>query len=150
MSGDEITFDNSDFPPQTKGPMNSGIAVAASVAKVAFKSILVPNGPATEGGFRPLKVIVLSGTIIRATDNAAMSLWTVSIKTILDLMYLAFSQWLPDAVPAGHHGSMGVYGFSGIDPRTGRKYYTADTVLGGWGAQPDADGFSTAQDGDAR
>jgi N-methylhydantoinase B len=153
VSGDEITFDYSDCPPQTKGPMNSGIAVAASVAKVAFKSILVPNGPATEGSFRPLKVIVPSGTIISATNNAAMSLWTVSIKTILDLMYLAFSQCLPDAVPAGHHGSMGVYGFSGVDPRTGRKYYTADTVLGGWGAQPDSDGFSplkTVTHGDTR
>lgn len=142
IEGDTFTVDYSDFPPQTKGPMNSGGNVAASVARVAFKSAISPEGPATEGTFRPVKVTIPDGTILSAKNNAPMSLWTVSIKTIVDLIYKAISQALPDAVPAAHHGSMGVYSFSGVNPDTGRAYSTADTVLGGWGARPTADGFS--------
>lgn len=142
VDGDTITVDYSDFPPQTKGPMNSGGNVAASVARVAFKSAIAPEGPATEGTFRPVKVIIPDGTILSAKNNAPMSLWTVSIKTIVDLIYKALSQAIPDAVPAAHHGSMGVYSFSGVSPDTGRAFSTADTVLGGWGARPGADGFS--------
>jgi N-methylhydantoinase B len=142
IQGDTFTVDFSDFPPQTVGPMNSGGNVAASVARVAFKSAISPEGPATEGTFRPVKVIIPDGTILSAKNNAPMSLWTVSIKTIVDLIYKAISQALPDAVPAAHHGSMGIYSFSGINPDTGRAFSTADTVLGGWGARPTADGFS--------
>ncbi|MGH1413570.1 MAG: hydantoinase B/oxoprolinase family protein [Pelagimonas sp.] len=142
IEGDTFTLDYSEFPPQTLGPMNSSGNVATSVARVAFKSAIVPEGPATEGTFAPVNVIIPDGTILSARDNAPLGLWTVSIKTVVDMIYLALSQVLPDAVPAAHHGSMGVYSFSGHDPETGRDYSTADTVLGGWGARPDADGFS--------
>ncbi len=142
IDGDSFTVDYSDFPPQTKGPMNSGGNVAESVARVAFKSAVVPEGPATQATFAPVKVIIPDGTILSAKNNAPMSLWTVSIKTVVDLIYLAMSQAMPDSVPAAHHGSMGVYSFSGVNSETGRTYSTADTVLGGWGARPDADGFS--------
>lgn len=142
IKDDTFTVDYSDFPPQTKGPMNAGGNVADSVARVAFKSAIVPEGPATEGTFRPVKVIIPDGTLLSARNNAPMSLWTVSIKTIVDLIYRALSQAAPDAVPAAHHGSMGVYAFSGHNPDTGRDFSTADTVLGGWGARPNADGFS--------
>ncbi|HWU61728.1 MAG TPA: hydantoinase B/oxoprolinase family protein [Ensifer sp.] len=142
IEDDTFTVDYSDFPPQTKGPMNSGGNVAESIARVAFKSAICPEGPATEGTFRPVKVIIPDRTLLSARDNAPMSLWTVSIKTIVDMIYKALSQAMPDAVPAAHHGSMGVYSFSGYNPKTGREFSTADTVLGGWGARPNGDGFS--------
>ena len=142
VKDDTLTVDYSDLPPQTIGPMNSGGFVGDCVARVSFKSAVVPEGPATEGTFRPVKVIMPKGTILSATNNAAMSLWTVSIKTIVDVIYRAYAQAIPNAVPAAHHGSMGIYSFSGYNPETKRRFSTADTALGGWGAVYNHDGFS--------
>jgi N-methylhydantoinase B len=153
VEGDTLTIDYSDLAPQTVGPMNAGRSGGMSAAKVAFKSALVPNIAPNEGTFRPVKIILPPGTIMSAVDNAAMSLWTVTIKTIVDTILRAISQAAPDRVPGAHHGSMGVFIFMGRDPETGQNFSTVDSVLGGWGGQPDADGFSplkTVTHGDTR
>ncbi len=153
VSGDELTVDFSELAPQTRGPMNAGYGAGVSAAKVAFKSALLPTIAANDGTFRPLKVVLPLGTIMSAVDNAAMSLWTVTIKTIVDTILRAFSEAAPERVPAAHHGSMGAFFFSGRSAETGKRFSTVDSVLGGWGAHPDADGFSplkTVTHGDTR
>jgi N-methylhydantoinase B len=152
VHGDSLTVDYSELAPQTPGPMNAGYSAGLSAAKVAIKSAIVPNVPATEGTFRPIKVVLPPGTIMSAVDNAAMSLWTVTIKTIVDTILLALSGAIPDRIPAAHHGSMGAFMFAGRDER-GKRFSTVDSVLGGWGAGPNGDGFSplkTVTHGDTR
>lgn len=153
VEGDTLTVDYSELAPQTPGPMNAGHAAGVSAAKVAIKSALVPEVPANEGTFRPIQVILPPGTIMSAVDNAAMSLWTVTIKTIVDTILRALADAVPERIPAAHHGSMGAFMFSGQIPETGRRFSTVDSVLGGWGAHPNADGFSplkTVTHGDTR
>jgi len=153
VQGDSLTVDYSELAPQTAGPMNAGYSAGVSAAKVAIKSAIVPTVPPNDGTFRPINVILPPGTIMSAVDNAAMSLWTVTIKTIVDTILRALSQAIPDRIPAAHHGSMGAFIFSGRDSDTGRRYSTVDSVLGGWGAQPNGDGFSplkTVTHGDTR
>lgn len=153
VKGDALTVDYSELAPQTPGPMNAGHAAGVSAAKVAIKSALVPEVPANEGTFRPIQVILPPGTIMSAVDNAAMSLWTVTIKTIVDTILRALADAVPERIPAAHHGSMGAFMFSGRNPDTGRNFSTVDSVLGGWGAHPNADGFSplkTVTHGDTR
>jgi N-methylhydantoinase B len=56
-------------------------------------------------------------------------------------------------IPAAHHAQQGMYTFFGRDQATGYRYSTLDTALGGWGAQPDRDGYSpmkTTTHGDTR
>ena len=47
---------------------------------------------------------------------------------------------MPDRVAAGHHGALGVFGFSGTNPRTGRFFSFFDTAHGGWGGSTHGDG----------
>jgi len=153
ISGDEVTIDFTGTSEQTNGPMNAGRSGGMSAAKLAFKSVIMPRLLPNEGAFRPLKVVLPEGTLISATNNAAMAMWTVTLKTIIDTVILAFAGAVPDRVPAAHHAAMGAYSFYGLDPETGRRFSTLDTVLGGWGARPGADGFSplkTVTHGDAR
>jgi N-methylhydantoinase B len=142
VEGNNITVDYSELSPQTPGPMNAGRSGGISAAKVAIKSALVPDIPANDGTFRAVHITLPDGTLMSATNNAALSLWTVTIKTIVDTILRALSGAVPDRIPAAHHGSMGVYIFSGQDKDNGRRFSTVDSVLGGWGAQPDGDGFS--------
>ena len=107
---------------------------------------------AEQGAFRPLKVVLPEGTMISAIDNAAMSFWNLALKTVIDTIYLALSQAMPDQMPAAHHAQQGMYTFYGRDA-DGARYSTLDTTLGGWGAQADRDGFSplkTTTHGDTR
>jgi N-methylhydantoinase B len=153
VKGDNITVDYSELAPQTPGPMNAGYSAGVSAAKVAIKSALMPSVAPNDGTFRPISVVLPPGTIMSAQNNAAMSLWTVTIKTIVDTILQAISKAAPHLVPGAHHGAMGVFIFAGIDPATGQRYSTVDSTLGGWGGQPDSDGFSplkTVTHGDTR
>lgn len=153
VKGDTLTIDYSEMAPQTPGPMNCGFSAGISAAKVAMKSALVPDVAANDGTFRALNVILPPGTLLSAVDNAAMSLWSVTIKTIVDTILRAMSKALPERIPAAHHGAMGAFMFAGRNPDTGQRFSTVDSVLGGWGAQPNDDGFSplkTVTHGDTR
>jgi N-methylhydantoinase B len=153
ISGDQFEIDFTGTADQTPGPANMGRSGGISAAKVAFKSAVFPWLPPNEGAFRPLKVGLPDGTVISAVDNAAMAQWTMTIKTVIDTIYLAMSQAMPERIPAAHHGSNGMYTIFGRDPDTGYRFSTIDTVLGGWGARPNADGFSplkTVTHGDTR
>jgi len=153
IAGESVDIDFTGTAPQTRGPMNSGRSGGIAAAKVAFKSAVMPSLPPNEGAFRPLSVTLPEGTVISAVNNAAMSQWNLAIKTVIDTIYLALSQAAAERVPAGHHGSQGMYAFYGRDAATGQGFYALDTALGGWGARPDADGFSplkTVTHGDTR
>jgi len=153
IRGDEIEIDFTGTSGQVKGPINTGRSGGIAAAKVAFKSAVMPHLPPNEGAFRPLKVKLPPGTVISAIDNAAMAQWNMTIKTVIDTIYLAMSRAMPDRIPAAHHGSNGLYIMFGKDPKTGYRFSTIDTVLGGWGARPHADGFSplkTVTHGDTR
>jgi N-methylhydantoinase B len=153
VDGDELEIDFTGTAHQSKGPMNAGRSGGLAAARVAFKSAVVPNLPPNEGVFRALRVTLPPGTIISATDDAALAQWNMPLKTVIDTIYWAFSQCAPDRVPAAHHCSQGMYSFYGKDRGTGRRFSTLDTALGGWGARPDADGFSplkTVTHGDTR
>lgn len=150
---DELEIDFTGTSEQTRGPMNSGRSGGMAAARVAFKSAVAPRLPPNEGAFRPLSVVLPEGTLISAVDNAAMAHWNLSLKTVIDTIYLALSQAMPDRIPAAHHAGQGLYTFFGRDAATGLRYSTLDTTLGGWGAQPDRDGFSplkTTTHGDTR
>ncbi len=153
VDGDELEIDFTGTCPQTRGPMNSGRSGGMAAARVAFKSAVVPNLPPNDGVFRALRVTLPEGTIISAVDNAAMAQWNMPLKTVIDTVYWAMSQCAPERVPAAHHCSQGMYSFYGKDQETGWRFSTLDTALGGWGARPDADGFSplkTVTHGDTR
>ena len=150
---DEFEIDFTGTAPQTAGPMNSGRSGGLAAARVAFKSALAPDMPPNDGAFRPLKVVLPEGTLISATKNAAMAHWNLAIKTVIDTIYLAMSRAMPDRIPAAHHAGQGLYMFNGYNSETGVRYSMLDTTLGGWGAQPNRDGFSplkTTTHGDTR
>ena len=73
VEGDEMTIDLSALPPEIKAPMNSGRSGGGqTVARLAFRYLLMPEGDANEGTFRPLKLILPEGTIVSAGPTSPM------------------------------------------------------------------------------
>jgi N-methylhydantoinase B len=142
IDDDRMVIDFTGMPPQVSAPINIGASGGAiSLARVGYKSLIAPDQPADQGLFDPLEVRLVEGTLITARKGAALSMWNCSMPTVVDLVLRAIGESSPELVPAGHHGTMGIFMFSGQD-KGGKFWQNIDTALGGWGASAHADGFS--------
>jgi N-methylhydantoinase B len=146
VEDEDITIDFTDMPPQVAGPLNSGVTGGAqSAAKVAFKGAVAPMLLPNEGEFRPLKVVTKPGTIVSASEDAAMGLWSTPIKTVIDVVLKAFSQAIPNEIPSGNNAQYGRGQIRGRIPDSKHFWQNGGNTLGGWGGHFGADGQSALQ-----
>jgi N-methylhydantoinase B len=150
IDGDRMVVDLTDIPDQVAAPINSH--TPDSDARVAYKSLVVPDHTTDEGLFAALEVRTRPGSILTASKGAAMAHWNNGKATLVDLIIRAFGEGNPELAPAGTHGSQGAYIFSG-KRADGSWWQSIDTIGGGWGGHVGGDGFSplkTLNHGDNR
>lgn len=153
VSGDTMTIDLSEMSPQVAGYFNAGATAGRSAAQVAFKCLTSPDVfPINDGSLRPLQVVLPPGTVVSATKPAAMRWWMTYPMTVVDCVFRAMADVLPDRVVAGHHADLGFTFTYGVDQATGRFFQVLGGPQGGgWGATSRADGQSATicvNDGD--
>ncbi len=151
VKGDSMTGDLSRMSPQVKGFFNSGAGVAC--AQVAFKCLTLPTDhPINDGNFRPLKVILPKGTVVSALHPAPMRVWMTYPMTLVDTIFKALAQAIPESVIAGHHADLVIANVNGFHPRDGKLWiYLGGLIGGGWGAKHNEDGVNVTvcmNDGD--
>jgi len=138
VSGGDMTIDLSGCSPQREGGYNGRTYAAAYIA---YKALTAPLDPLNEGAFSGLKVIIPEGNMMMARFPAMMSAWSGALPTVVDTIWRAFAEAIPDRIPAAHSGSLGAtFSFSGNDPKSGRGFVAMSIESGGWGAWPDRDG----------
>jgi N-methylhydantoinase B len=144
VEGEQMTIDLSEVSRQVGGYYNSGETAGRSAAEVAFKCITSPLWmPINHGSFRPLNVILPPGRVISATKPAAMRMWMTIPMTVVDTIFKAMAQAIPERAIAGHHADLLSSHTYGIDHRTGRFFFGFVGPLGGgWGAKYNEDGAS--------
>jgi N-methylhydantoinase B len=151
---DEMTIDLSALPAERNAPMNSGRSGGgATVARLAFRYLLLPEGDANEGTFRPLNLVLPEGTIVSAGPTSPMSSYNSALPTLIDLVIRALGPALPERVAAAHYGTFATLHFAGRRPDSGLFWQCHDSGFGGWGALCDMDGpgpFRTNCHGDTR
>jgi len=154
VAGDHMTIDLSDLPKEFASPINAGRSGGGqSVARLAFRYVVIPNEHASEGSFRPLELVLPEGTIMSASPNAAKGYYVGALPTLIDLVIRALSAAIPDRVAGAHYGTFSTIRFVGRQPHDGALYQTSDSGFGGWGATSDMDGpgpFRTMCHGDTR
>lgn len=151
--GDEMTIDLSEVSPQVRGFFNSGPSTGYSCAQVAYKCLTSPTDyPINEGSFRSLKVILPEGTVVSAVKPAAMRWWMTFPMTVVDTIFKAMVQAIPDRTIAAHHAELMIGMFYGVTPKEGQFYIGfLGPTGGGWGAKHNEDGMSgvvCSNDGD--
>jgi N-methylhydantoinase B len=153
VKGGEMTIDLSEVSRQVHGFYNSGATTGHACAQVAYKCLTSPTDyPINEGSFRPLKVVLSPGTIVSAVKPAAMRWWMTFPMTIVDTVFRAMEQAIPDRTIAGHHADLLVASIHGVSPKDGRLFIASiGPSGGGWGAKINEDGVSATvclNDGD--
>ena len=153
VAGDTVTADYSGMPPQVAGCINAGsYGGGRTTARVAFKYLIAPEEPANEGMFRPLQLVLPSGTLLSADPTAPMGNYNRCFPLVIDAFIRAFELALPQRVTGGHFGQFAALRFMG--QRADRSPLDCiDGGWGGWGAACDHDGagpFRTMAHGDTR
>jgi N-methylhydantoinase B len=135
IDGDELEIDFAGTAPQHDGNLNCPLAVTRSACYFVARCLTEPDMPASGGAFVPVHVRAPEGSLVNAQSPAAVAAGNVETSSrIVDVVFSAFGQALP--VPAQGQGTMNNLTL-GNDRFT---YY--ETVGGGQGACPDADGPS--------
>jgi len=148
---DQATVDFTGSAPECPGGVNAVLAVTRSAVLYAFLGLLVTpweKGGATlydpllnAGCFRPIRVVAPEGTVVHARPPRAVAAGNVETsQRIVDVVLGALARALPGVVPAASQGTMNNLALGGIDPRRGVPFAFYETIAGGAGATPHADG----------
>jgi N-methylhydantoinase B len=143
IRGDEAEVDFAGTSPQRPSSVNAPYAVAVSATYYVIRSLIGEEVPSNGGILRPILVTAPEGTVVNPRPPAAVAAGNVETsQRITDVLLGALAQALPDRVPAASQGTMNNVTVGGWDPARGRPYAYYETIAGGAGASPGADGAS--------
>ncbi len=135
VRGDRLVLDFSGTDGQIDGNLNCPLSVTKAAAFFAVRALTDPDAPPCAGAYRPIEVIAPEGCLLSARFPAAVAAGNVETSSrVADLTIAALAGAIP--VPAQGQGTMNNLTLSG----EGFTYY--ETLGGGQGACPDADGPS--------
>jgi N-methylhydantoinase B len=141
ISGGDMEIDLSGCSQQRPSGINGRTFAGALVG---YKALTAPEDPVNEGSFAAASVIIPEGNIMMARFPASMAGWSMILPTVVDTLFRALADAIPDRVAAGHFGILGIpLVFFGTDPKTGRRFVSQSIEGGGWGGRPTEDGEST-------
>lgn len=142
VDNDELTVDFTGSSPPVTGPLNGTISATFAAVFIALKHIFT-EVPVNSGIFRPVTVIVPDGTFLNAKYPRAVSGSSAEVSLrVVDAVFGALAQAIPDQVPAACFGSIANFTISGFDPDTKKQYIMFRFSGGGYGGHPDSDGLT--------
>jgi N-methylhydantoinase B len=131
VAGERITLDFTGSAPQHDGNLNCPLSVTRSACYFAVRVLTDPDLPPNAGAHRAVEVIAPEGSLLNARRPAAVAAGNVETSSrVADLVLTAFGRALGQGTM--NNLTLGNERFS---------YY--ETIGGGQGACPDADGPSS-------
>ncbi|MET0627098.1 MAG: hydantoinase B/oxoprolinase family protein [Acidimicrobiia bacterium] len=141
VTGDRVRFDFTGSAPQRAGNVHAVEAVTVSAVEFALRAATDPTIPANGGAMRAVEVVAPSGTVVAAVAPVAVGAGNVEVsQRVADVCLGALALALPGAVGAAGQGTMNNVLIGIETPERSWVYY--ETIGGGQGARPWADGMS--------
>src|SRR5215467_1020222 len=143
IRGEHAVVDFTGSQPQVTGAINAVEAITVSAVSYVFRCLVGAEVPASAGLMEPIEVIAPRGTVVNANPPASVAGGNVETsQRIVDVLFKALAEALPDRIPAASQGTMNNLTIGGIDTRSGQEFSYYETVAGGMGARPALDGMS--------
>lgn len=141
IRGDEIIADYSASDPQALGPINATYGVTASATYNAILHVTDKEIPHNAGCYRPIRIIAPPGSCMNVVlPGPCVAGNTETHPRIVDVVFGALAQAVPERVAASHCGTSCNFLFGGDHPETGLYYANYHFEGGGWGARHNHDG----------
>jgi N-methylhydantoinase B len=126
---------------QVQGSVNAVFPITWSACFYVLRCLLAEDAPATAGLMNPVTVTAPAGTIVNAVPPAAVAGGNVEAsQRITDVLLRALAKAAPHRIPAASYGTMSNLTIGGVDSRTEAPFTYYETIAGGMGARPTADG----------
>ncbi len=145
ISGSSVEVDFSETADQLATGLNTVRSVTKAATLYCFFCLLGSDYPINAGSLRPIRIITRRGSLLDAMPPAPVAAGNVETsQRIVDCVLGALAQAIPGNVPAASCGSMNNIAIGGKD-EAGRDYTYYETIGGGMGGRPGADGLSGIQ-----
>lgn len=142
IDGDEALADFSRCADQIKAPLNTVRPVTISATMYVFQCLLGNDFPINQGSYRPITIKTRSGSLLDATPPSPVAAGNVETsQRIVDLLFGALAQAVPERIPAASCGSMNNIAIGGYN-ESGQQFTYYETIGGGMGGRPSANGLS--------
>lgn len=140
VDGDSLVVDYAGTAPQVRGAINSTLSFTKSCTYLSVRCILDEDIPNNAGFFRPIEVVAPAASIVNLAEPAACAARALTGYRIVDAMFGALAQVVPDRVPAAGEGGNTVVCISGRRAEGGEPFIVVDMLCGAWGGRCGQDG----------
>jgi len=140
VKGDEMTLDFSRSSAPCQGPFNMPLATSIASCYIAVKHIFT-DVPVNSGCFAPITFNIPDSTFLNAGAGKAMSAYTETTPAIINTIWGALGQAMPDRVNAAYFATVNSLNVAGKDDN-GKPYIMFTYFGGGHGAGPISDGLN--------
>jgi N-methylhydantoinase B len=138
VSGANVTADWTGTSPQVKAGINAPLSFCKSNVYAALRSVMSAEVPNCHGYTRLIEVIAPPGSLVSAVHPAPCGARGVTGYRIVDCVFGALAQALPDRVAADGAGGSTLPSFGGW--QGGKPFVFSECVMGTWGATSAHDG----------
>jgi N-methylhydantoinase B len=140
--GSDLEADFAGSAAQQRGAINAPLAVTHSAVLYCLLCLLPEEISFNAGCFAPIRITAPEGSVVNARPPAAVAGGNVETsQRIVDAVFGALAQALPDRVPAASQGTMNNVAIGGVDPATGESFAYYETLGGGTGGSPAGPGI---------
>jgi N-methylhydantoinase B len=137
---DHVSVDYAGSSPQVMAALNSTKSYTNSCTYLSVRCVLKGDIPNNAGVFRCIDVKAPEGSVLNPLMPAACAARALTGYRVVDAMFGALAQIVPDRVPAAGEGGNTVVSLAGR--RTDRSpFIIVDMICGCWGGRPDRDGI---------
>lgn len=141
IQGDRMVVDLSGSAPETRGPVNATLGSSSSA--VYFAVVAAADRPvaANAGCYRPIEIVAPEGLIVSARHPAPVAHRIAPCHVLLNVLFGALAQAIPDRMPAAYYGVSYVCSFQ-TQQADGARRVLVEIEVGGCGGHPKGDGAS--------
>jgi N-methylhydantoinase B len=125
---------------QVRAAINSTLSFTKSNTFLSVRCALRGDIPNNAGVFRCIEVAAPEGSVLNPISPAPVAARALTGYRVMDTMFGALAQIVPDIIPAGGEGGNTVVCLGGRHPDN-RPFIIVDMISGCWGGRPDQDGL---------
>ena len=138
FEGDHVIADFEGSSPQVKGGINAPVPFTKASVYAALRSIMPEDVPNCHGYTRAITVRAPEASVVNPVMPAACGARGITGYRVIDCMFGALAQAVPDRVAADNSGGSTLPTISGWEG--GKPFVFCETFMGNFGAAPSHDG----------
>ena len=140
-----VLFDFKGTSKQAAGGINMVWQALQATVLYSVKALFAPDIPINEGFQRPIQIKAPAGTLVNAREPAAVGGRTDTCQRVVDAIFGALHQVIPERVIAASNGATTAIIFGGTKALSGRDFVFVEAMGGGMGARKYKDGMDGTQ-----